>query len=98
LKNDLEVVVSGSTIFLEQAARQAAMDNDVLMPLLLDAYRLHHAHALSSAISGIDVDVFAPETSWTMIRVAGSANVNATVLAGKILFCAGELFHAARIR
>ena len=53
---------------------------------------MHHAEAGSSPIAGIDIDVLAPETFWTVIGVPITMHRRITVVARKIFYAALESF------
>ena len=56
------------------------------------SYRFHHALTERGSVAGIDINVSAPETFWTVIGVAVSFDSGTTMFAGEIFNVALEFF------
>ena len=55
-------------------------------------YRFHHALTERGPVAGVDINVLAPETFWTVVGVAVSFDGRPTMLAGEIFNAAFESF------
>ena len=55
-------------------------------------YRFHHALTERGSVAGIDINMSAPETFWTVIGVAISRDGGTTMYAGEIFNVALESF------
>ena len=85
LQNSVEAVVLRHLVSLLKTARDTAMENSVFSALLLHAHGLHESLALRFPIAGVHVNVLAPQTVGTVIRVAVTPHNKTALFAGEIL-------------
>lgn len=71
-------------------ARRTLVDDTFPALLMLDPDGFHHAVTGLFAVTGIDVDVLAPEAYWAVVRVPCAYNGRAALVAGEILDVALE--------
>ena len=64
------------------------MGKDIIAVFYREPNWFHHAATGGSAVAGMDIDVSAPETFWTVVGITISCDGSATV-------CTGEIFNVA---
>ena len=64
------------------------MCQNIIAVLYRKSYRFHHALTERRSVAGIDINVSAPETFWTVIGVTVPFDRNTAM-------CAGEIFNMA---
>ncbi len=68
------------------------MRKDIIAVFYGKTYRFHQTVTGCGTVAGVDINVLAPETFWTVIGVAVSFNSSTTLYAGEIFNVALEFF------
>jgi NAD(P)-dependent dehydrogenase (short-subunit alcohol dehydrogenase family) len=62
------------------------MENYVFSALELNAHGFHKPLTCRLAVAGVHINVLAPQTLWTVVRVATSAYKESAPFAGEVFF------------
>ena len=68
------------------------MRKDIIAVLYGKPYRFHHTLTERRSVTGVDINMSAPEAFWTVIGVTISVNSNPTMYAGEIFDVTLEFF------
>ncbi len=68
------------------------MDNNSCVLFELDICWFHKAAAIMRAVAWVDINMFAPQALWAVIRVSIAVNTSVAVFAYKVFNSAGEFF------
>ncbi len=74
------------------AARPTAMRDDPYIAFLLEGDRVHQSAACLQTVARVDVDMFAGQAVWTVIRESITCDSGVALFADKIFNGAGEFF------
>lgn len=88
----VRVIVLFDAIAAAKTACGAAVDYRITGRRTFECDRLHHAAACRGAVAGVDVNMLAPETLRTMIRIARPLYLGTAMVTNEILYRALELF------
>jgi len=79
-----EVIVWSESVPSFESAHRAAVEKDSFSAFDVIAARLHGSAAQGSAIAGVNVDVFAPQTLRAVIRITVADDGRTAVKTGEI--------------
>jgi hypothetical protein len=88
LRHDFEqqakIIFRRGTVAFDVTTDHTAMHQDTLTAFLFRAYRLHQAATVRCTITGVHIDVFAPQTGGAVIGIAVPHHGLPAVFAGEV--------------
>ena len=91
-KNSLKVVIFRCFVFFLYTTRYAAVGKNIIAVFYSKAYRFHQAATGRGSVTGIHINMPAPQAFWTVIGVAVSSDRGTTMLANEVFNVTLEFF------